>query len=239
VWEWKNDDAFGNNAADENPNGANSVNGAAAAFTYNLRFPGQYLDKETGTNYNYFRDYDPATGRYVQSDPIGLKGGINTYGYVGGGPLTKIDSKGLTEADVQGVWRDVLASFTELNPEVLRIKFREIPSYSDGQTSNWSGQIWVPLEKARIPCFNKEQYVYLFFMLFHEGMHSTDSWIRRAFGTTDEYHDTIHRRANFELTRVERTPIPSAPMWGKPRTTPVDIDRLYAYYLKRTPACCN
>jgi uncharacterized protein RhaS with RHS repeats len=44
--------------------------------------------------YNYFRDYDPATGRYVQSDPIGLDGGLNTYGYVGGRPLHWIDPDG-------------------------------------------------------------------------------------------------------------------------------------------------
>jgi RHS repeat-associated protein len=63
--------------------------------TNNLRFPGQYEDVETGTYYNYFRDYDPATGRYVQSDPIGLKGGINTFGYVRSLPLKLVDPQGL------------------------------------------------------------------------------------------------------------------------------------------------
>jgi RHS repeat-associated protein len=64
------------------------------AVTNNLRFPGQYYDRETDTHYNYFRDYEPSTGRYVQQDPIGLDGGWNIYGYVGGNPLSKVDPIG-------------------------------------------------------------------------------------------------------------------------------------------------
>ena len=54
-----------------------------------------YQDKETNLHYNYFRDYDPAIGRYVQADPIGLSGGINLYAYVDSNPLSYTDPLGL------------------------------------------------------------------------------------------------------------------------------------------------
>ncbi|WP_233840322.1 RHS repeat-associated core domain-containing protein [Dyella sp. 2HG41-7] len=66
-------------------------------YTYNPRFPGQYADAETGLNYNVNRDYDSGTGRYIESDPMGLRAGSSTYAYVGGNSLDHVDSLGLQE----------------------------------------------------------------------------------------------------------------------------------------------
>jgi len=68
---------------------------STTGYTFNLRFPGQYYDVETGMRDNVSRTYDPTIGRYVQSDPIGLDGGVNTYSYVRGAPLIGLDSLGL------------------------------------------------------------------------------------------------------------------------------------------------
>ncbi|WP_247315908.1 RHS repeat-associated core domain-containing protein, partial [Ralstonia pseudosolanacearum] len=89
VWRWDQADPFGATLPDENPTSLGS-------FTYNLRFPGQVYDAETGKHYNANRDYDPAGGRYVQSDPIGLNGGQpSTYAYVDSNPISVIDPDGL------------------------------------------------------------------------------------------------------------------------------------------------
>ncbi len=68
-----------------------------STITNNLRYAGQYYDSETGLHYNWHRYYDPKTGRYISSDPIGLNGGFNTYTYVDNNPLRWTDSTGLTK----------------------------------------------------------------------------------------------------------------------------------------------
>jgi len=88
VWEAEYE-PFGKATVNQDPDGDGQI------VVNNLRFPGQYYDAETGLHYNYHRDYDPATGRYLQPDPIGLRGGSNLYSYVDNNPIVEIDPSGL------------------------------------------------------------------------------------------------------------------------------------------------
>jgi RHS repeat-associated protein len=90
VWRWDQQEPFGVNVPDENPSGL-------SVFELPLRFPGQYYDRETITHYNMMRDYAPAIGRYQQSDPIGLRAGLNTYVYVLNDPMSYLDPFGLVK----------------------------------------------------------------------------------------------------------------------------------------------
>jgi RHS repeat-associated protein len=87
MWSWYAS-PFGTDLPNENP-------ASGGTFKYNLRFAGQLYDSHAGLHQNYFRDYDPAVGRYVESDPLGLKAGINTYAYVDGNPISFFDPNGL------------------------------------------------------------------------------------------------------------------------------------------------
>ncbi|ROU08999.1 hypothetical protein D9T17_02475 [Lysobacter enzymogenes] len=92
IWSWDaKSEVFGNSPPNQDPDQDGT------AFVFNMRFSGQRFDAASGLIYNYFRDYDPGTGRYLQSDPVGLNGGTSTYGYVRSNPLLAIDPYGLQD----------------------------------------------------------------------------------------------------------------------------------------------
>jgi RHS repeat-associated protein len=100
----------------------------------NIGFPGQYHDAETGLWYNGFRDYDASIARYVQSDPIGLEAGTNTYSYAGSNPVSLIDPFGLKDCDCTS------ASFGEIRAQLP--DKGPLSQVSDGVSSYIQGVAW-------------------------------------------------------------------------------------------------
>jgi RHS repeat-associated protein len=108
VWRWDAAEAFGATPPDQNPNGL-------GAYVFDQRMPGQVFDAETGSFDNGWRNYQPSTGTYWQSDPIGLAGGsISTFQYVNGNPLIGVDPNGLATIVGAPSWG---ASFGKPSPE--------------------------------------------------------------------------------------------------------------------------
>lgn len=94
LWKWDvKGEVFGSSSPEED------LDGDGVKLNLSMRFQGQRFDPDTQLHYNYFREFDAQAGRYTQSDPIGLTGGLSTYGYVGGAPLAWSDPTGLVRWD--------------------------------------------------------------------------------------------------------------------------------------------
>ena len=87
VWRWDQGEPFGNDVPNNNPTGQ-------GAFDFPLRFPGQYFDRETNLAYNWYRDYDPTIGRFVEADPLGFIDGPSLFAFVRLNPLIFADPTG-------------------------------------------------------------------------------------------------------------------------------------------------
>lgn len=142
VWGWDiASEAFGNSVPNEDPD----LDGQKVVL--DMRYPGQRYDAATGLFYNYYRDMDPATGRYVQSDPLGLEGGLSTYSYVGANPLSAVDPLGLatyliTTYDVIAGVRYGSHSATYIDGEHGEAPFLYDPSGSFGGDTRPAGGVF-------------------------------------------------------------------------------------------------
>lgn len=118
---------------------------AAAPLVFDLRYPGQVADEESGLYYNLNRSYHPATGRYTQNDPIGLAGGWNRFAYVGGNPLSFVDSRGLYTEVV--VWQGV---------GIGSSSFGHVSTNVNGKNFSWGPGGW-DKQSATAAEYNKRQ----------------------------------------------------------------------------------
>jgi RHS repeat-associated protein len=116
------------------------------SLTQNLRLPGQYFDEETGWNHNGFRDYIPNLGRYLESDPIGLAGGMNTYLYASANPLKFTDTWGLLNLNLLAQGTELQRTESLYNPQgVYSVAAHGYPQLIEDETT---GTFYTPQQFA-------------------------------------------------------------------------------------------
>ncbi len=193
VWTWDSG-AFGKEA----PTGSATVN---------LRFPGQYYDAETTLHYNWNRYYNPATGRYISSDPIGLEGGLNTYLYVSANPLIAIDPEGLTREQMDRVI--IMARVWSEEKPPYEYKVEDLPGDTLGEYHLRDRSITYDSRYAdnEMNCVALEEF---FVTVVHEAIHRREHHYlgpdkkNYVLGQDDPRHKWVYDQSIRELTRAKR-----------------------------------
>ncbi len=198
VWQWQ-DKPFGDSPVNPDPDGD------GVAFEYNLRFPGQYYDAETGLHYNYHRYYDPQIGRFLTSDPIGLAGGLNAYTYVDGNPVNFIDPLGLDAIYINYDYYPVTTPFGKLprghgavvsvDPSSGNTKYYELGRYGDDNGIIRRGKIPnISLGDDGLPTEDSLNHLYDF--LSHNFGH--DVHVTGTYYPNSDYKGTINFAEQFK-----------------------------------------
>ncbi|HKE95982.1 MAG TPA: RHS repeat-associated core domain-containing protein, partial [Povalibacter sp.] len=239
----------------EYPFGAVGYYNCTQQVNYSIRveitYPGQIYDYSFGRRYNYFREYDPYTGRYLQSDPIGLRGGTNTFSYAAQRPTMAVDPYGLSEADVNAILNHLRSNFPEINPRG-GWDFNEPEHGHFSDTSPFSGQMHFG-KKYAVECLTLKEFTELYSNVLHESMHSTDNMLVRlndsihGDSSSTVNHSAIQNREDFEMDRLPRygpNLIYQWPMWNIPydpnfNRKPIDgqIQELYQNTRPETCGC--
>src|SRR5215469_16964060 len=149
---------------------------------------------ETGLNQNWMRDYDPLTAKYVESDLTGLAAGVNTFGYVGGNPISRLDPVGLTAEDVNVISQYISQNF----PDIARRGGYEFGTPNSGANASTSiGGVTTLWAAIRCKKLSLDEFEQLFDTMLHESMHSTDPWYQvwwDSFWDTTANHQSIYNR---------------------------------------------
>ena len=203
VWTWHSD-PFGTTQAE------------GKGFTYNLRFPGQYFDSETGTHYNYFRYYDPSTGRYITSDPIGMMGGLNTYTYVLNNPLRLIDMYGLDARDIQIILSDLRNRFPHFHipNSVIYDETKELGSYDRDRD-----EIHLPPDR-KCEVLDTDTFLDRYQTVYHETLHANQGIIEGLWEDTYEYWTGNDAQSHLDIGDKARELVRGKP--GQPNSSIAD-----------------
>jgi RHS repeat-associated protein len=169
------------------------------------------------SNSNGFRDFDPAVGRYIQSDPIGLTGGsYSTYAYVGAQPLSFIDSLGLSEQDVNNAWAWLQQHYPALTKDVSFGSSSLLNKTVDGIYVPGTNHFYIA-KFYYTDCLSAQKLWDLRNLITHESLHIYLSnkigtlnylWNNSKCGYHDWVRDAANRITDYQTSGVYNSPGP-------------------------------